>query len=121
MIDSRSTVSVMPSGIQCVLSLFVSMVLLQHPALARSGSQDEQEVPVSINTPIMQLLEREDARDIVSKYLPKLVQALEERFEVQEFLGSSSLRELSIDDEHVIGFDEEMLAALKTELEALAQ
>ncbi|MDA0687143.1 MAG: hypothetical protein O2948_00755 [Proteobacteria bacterium] len=119
--DSRYTGCAMTSGLQCLLSIFVSMAVLQYPALAQSGSQDEREMLVSINTPIMQLLEREDAKEIVSKYLPNLVKALEERLEVQEFLGSSSLLELSIDDEHVIGFEEEMLAALKTELEALAQ
>ena len=86
---------------------------------SQAQTTDESEIVAGIRTPIMNLLKREDARAIVEKHLPDLVKALDESFEAQEFLGSSDLLELSLDDDHVIGFDENLLEMLKAELEAL--
>jgi len=46
------------------------------------------------------------------------VKALEEDYNVADFLGSSTLKELSIDDDHVIGFDDELLESIREELSA---
>ena len=74
----------------------------------------------TINTPILTLLENPVARAIVEKHLPNLVKALDEDYDAADFLGASSLKELSIDDDHVIGFDEGLLLTLKRELKSAA-
>ena len=74
----------------------------------------------TINTPILTLLENPVARAIVEKHLPNLVEPLDENYDPADFLGASSLKELSIDDDHVIGFDEGVLLTLKRELNSAA-
>jgi len=44
--------------------------------------------------------------------------AEEKDCDVADFLGTSSLKELSIDDDHVKGFDDELLATLRGKLSA---
>ena len=74
----------------------------------------------TINTPILTPLENPVARAIVEKHLPNLVKALDEDYDAADFLGDSSLKELSIDDNHVIGFDEDLLLTLERELNGAA-
>ena len=102
--------------ITLVIGLFVTVT-------SSAFSQQALEAPIKadVNTPVLKLIQREDARAVVNKYMPKLVEALEESFEAQDFLGSSTLRELEIDDNHVIGFDEKMLESIKAELAALPE
>ncbi len=90
-------------------------LILSFPASA----QQPNEIAASIQTPILELLKRADARAIVEKHLPSLVRALDEDYEAQVFFGDSNLLELSIDDNHVIGFGEEMLEQIRQELSAL--
>jgi hypothetical protein len=61
-------------------------------------------------------LESTVARSVVERHLPRLVIAMDEDFEVMDFLGDSSLKELSIDDDHVKNFDAELLAKVESEL-----
>lgn len=70
----------------------------------------------TIDTPIVELLKNAQARSILEKHLPGLVKALDEDLEILRFMGTSSLRELAIDDAHVVGFDEEKLEAIRLEL-----
>ncbi|PCI79070.1 MAG: hypothetical protein COB20_05640 [SAR86 cluster bacterium] len=58
------------------------------------------------------------AKQILRKHLPDLVRGLEEDYEAADILDSSTLKELSIDDDHVRGFDDELLATLGSELSA---
>ena len=97
-------------------SLFLTLFL---SGAVAAQTNEHKAIAADINTPILKLLERSDARAIVEKHMPNLVQALDESFAAQEFLGSSSLRELEIDDDHVIGFDAAMLEQIKLELDSL--
>ena len=74
----------------------------------------------TINTPILTLLENPVARALVEKHLPNLVKALDEDYDAADFLGDSSLKELPIDDNHVIGFDEDLHLTLERELNGAA-
>lgn len=87
-------------------------------SFSHAASSDNGAIELSIDTPILELLEAPVARAIVEKHLPNLVKALDEDYDIADFLGSSSLKELSIDDDHVGNFDEEMLARLDEALAA---
>jgi|TARA_B110000881_G_C18557783_1_gene507972 hypothetical protein len=63
-------------------------------------------------------LQNSAAKQILEKHLSNLVKALEKDYDVADFLGKSSLKELSIDDDHVKGFDDELLATLRGKLSA---
>lgn len=89
--------------------------------LFASTTLQAAESTISVNTPLVELLKQEEARTVVLKHLPNLVEVFEESFEAQAFFGDSSLLELSLDDDHVIGFDDEMLAELRKELNALSE
>lgn len=99
-----------------VTTLFYA-VLLNLFALV-SSSQAASETALTIDTPVLELLQNSAARQILEKHLPNLVKALEEDYDVADYLGTSSLKELSIDDDHVVGFDDELLATLRGELSA---
>lgn len=95
------------------------LLLAFGPTLARAAATDNVGAPPTLDTPVMVLLEHPGARAVLEKHLPRLVQALEGNPDIELTLGSSSLRELEIDDDHVIGFTEEMLEAIGRELAAL--
>jgi len=95
--------------------------VLSAPSLAADSKAVATQEPPSINTPILELLKNPQAKRVVEKHFPNLVKALEEDYDIADYLGSSSLLELSIDDDHVIGFDDDMLASLKKELTALRE
>lgn len=103
------------AGISCLiatLSLFPTTLMF-------AADDAVPNTPPTIDTPISVLLEHAAARAIVEKHLPRLVAALDDDLEILRFMGSSSLRELEIDDDHVIGFDAKMLAAIQLELQGL--
>lgn len=71
--------------------------------------------PLTIDTPVMQLLANPSTKLALEKHLPKLVKRLSEDQEAASFLGSSSPRELAADP-HVRGITEEILKALQADL-----
>ncbi len=77
----------------------------------------ESSATPTIDTPLVELLKNAQARSVLNKHLPGLLKALEEDLEMLRFMGASSLRELAIDDAHVAGFDEDMLEAIRLELQ----
>jgi len=97
------------------------LMLMSAPSLAADSKTPSLETSLSINTPILELLKNPQARRVVEKQLPNLLKALEEDYDIADYLGASSLRELSIDDNHVIGFDDDMLASMRKELAALRE
>ena len=107
------------NGISYLVKFIASLCVIASIVGTASAASDADAIRADINTPIMMLLERADARAVVEKHLPQLVVALDDNYDAREFLGSSSLLELSLDDDHVIGFDEELLEKLRAELRAL--
>jgi sulfur relay (sulfurtransferase) DsrF/TusC family protein len=91
-----------------LLNLFVTI----------SSGYAATESPLTIDTPVLELLQDLASRQVLERNLPNLVKALEEDYDVADFLGISSLKELSIDDDHVVGFDDELLTTLRRELSA---
>ncbi len=73
------------------------------------------ESPLTIDTPVMQLLANPQTRPLVEKRLPQLAKRLLEDQEAAAFLGSSSPRELAADP-HVRGITDELLKALQADL-----
>jgi hypothetical protein len=73
------------------------------------------ESPLTIDTPVMQLLANPQTRPVVEKRLPQLAKRLLADQEAAAFLGSSSPRELAADS-HVRGITEEILKALQADL-----
>jgi hypothetical protein len=73
------------------------------------------ESPLTIDTPVTQLLANPQTRPVLEKRLPQLAKRLLEDQEAAAFLGSSSPRELAADP-HVRGITEELLKALQTDL-----
>lgn len=73
------------------------------------------ESPLTIDTPVMQLLANPQTKPVVEKRLPQLAKRLLEDQEAAAFLGSSSPRELAADP-HVRGITEEILKALQADL-----
>jgi len=71
--------------------------------------------PLTIDTPVMQLLANPSTNLVLEKHLPKLVKRLSEDQEAANFLGSSSPRELAADP-HVRGITDELLKALQADL-----
>ena len=71
--------------------------------------------PLTIDTPVMQLLADPSTKPVLEKHLPRLVKSLSEDQEAANFFGSSSLRELAADP-HVRGITDEMLNALQADL-----
>jgi hypothetical protein len=71
--------------------------------------------PLTIDTPVVQLIANPSTKIVLEKHLPKLVKRLSEDQEAAAFLGSSSPRELSADP-HVRGITEELLQALQADL-----
>ncbi|MFT7471095.1 MAG: hypothetical protein ACI8XU_000990 [Kiritimatiellia bacterium] len=96
----------------------VNLFALISSSSIADASSAASEPALSIDTPVLELLQSLAAKQILEKHLPTLVKALEENYDVADFLGSSSLKELSIDDDHVVGFDNELLATLRDELSA---
>jgi hypothetical protein len=102
------------------LALIASMLLM----IATSIQSEEDKSlgkPISIDTPLMELIKNDAAKTIVSKHLTNLVERFENDFEVQDFFYDATLRELSVDDNHVIGFTEEMLIQIEAELKTLEE
>lgn len=73
------------------------------------------EPPLTIDTPVLQLIANPTTKPVLEKHLPKLVKRLLEDQEAASFLGSSSPRELAADP-HVRGFTDEILKALQADL-----
>jgi hypothetical protein len=73
------------------------------------------ESPLTIDTPVLQLLANPQTRPVVEKRLPQLAKRLLEDQEAVAFLGSSSPRELAADP-HVRGITDELLKALQADL-----
>ena len=73
------------------------------------------ESPLTIDTPVTQLLANPQTRSVVEKRLPQLAKRLLEDQEAAAFLGSSSPRELAVDP-HVRGITDELLKALQADL-----
>lgn len=71
--------------------------------------------PLTIDTPVMQLLGTPSTKPVLEQHLPKLVKRLDEDQEAASFLGSSSLRELAADP-HIRGITDETLKALQADL-----
>ena len=94
----------------------VASALVFCTTLSTAAFAAESAAVATIDTPIAELLKNAQARSILEKHLPGLIKALEEDLEILRFMGTSSLRELSIDDAHVVGFDEEKLEAIRLEL-----
>lgn len=105
------------SGIWRRVVGFAGLLILSGLLSAQPAEVDETQ-QLTIDTPILRLLENEKARAAVAQFLPGLMRAMDEDYNAMEFLGSSSLRELSIDDDHVIGFDEALLEKLTVALAA---
>ena len=96
--------------------------LMSHPwtralilsALISSGAI-AAEPPLTIDTPVLQLIASPSTKPVLEKHLPKLVKRLVEDQEAAAFLGSSSPRELAADP-HVRGITDEILKALQADL-----
>ena len=73
--------------------------------------------PLSIDTPILELLADARAKPVIEKHLPSLAKRLSEDQDAADLLGSSSPRELAADP-HVRGIPEEKLKALQADLAA---
>lgn len=73
------------------------------------------EPPLTIDTPVMQLIANPSTKVVLEKHLLKLVKRLSEDQEAAAFLGSSSPRELAADP-HVRGITDELLKALQADL-----
>ena len=115
MIIQRKATSSPSTAMRLTLGL-VLYLSIANPGFA---ADDADSIRATINTPILTLLQHPHARAVVEKHLPSLVTALDDDYDAREFFGSSSLLELSIDDAHVVCFDEELLEKLKVELAAL--
>jgi hypothetical protein len=97
--------------------------LMLHPAIrallmsALMCSRDvvAAEPPLSIDTPVLQLIADPTTKPMLEKHLPKLVKRLAEDQEAMSLLGSSSPRELAADP-HVRGITDEVLKALQADL-----
>jgi hypothetical protein len=72
---------------------------------------------LSIDTPILELLEDPRTRPVIERHLPQLAKRMLEDSSAAELLGSSSPRELSIDP-HVRGITAAMLKAIQADLTA---
>ncbi len=113
---SETTVMKLVKSISTLSLILVCSFISVSPAAGQIS--ESQAIEISIDTPILKLMEIPAARQILEKHLPNLVKVLEEDYDVADYLGSSTLKELSIDDDHVIGFDDELLATMSRELSA---
>ncbi len=93
--------------------------LLRPPLLSAliliSSALHAAEPPLTIDTPILKLLDDARTKPVIEKHLPRLVKALTEDEQAVEFFGRSSLRELAADP-HVRGITEEILKTLQADL-----
>jgi hypothetical protein len=71
--------------------------------------------PLTIDTPVMELLANPQTRPAIEKRLPQLAKRLLEDQDAATLLGSSSPRELAADP-HVRGITDELLNALQADL-----
>lgn len=99
-----------------MLAFLVVLPYVVSPVLAQEPGIDAVEPVFSVDMPLLELLKNPDSKAIVSKYLPNLVTAFEEDLSIIGFFGDATLKELSIDDDHVLGFDEELLQTISEEL-----
>jgi hypothetical protein len=97
------------------MARFLLSVLLLRALLIAATMVSATESPLSIDTPMMQLLADPQTRPVVEKRLPQLAKRPLEDQEAAAFLGSSSPRELAA-DRHVRGITEEILKALQADL-----
>jgi hypothetical protein len=72
---------------------------------------------LSIDTPILELLENARTRAVIERHLPQLAKRMLEDSFAAELLGGSSPRELAVDP-HVRGVTEEKLHAIQADLAA---
>ena len=84
-------------------------------ALVLIGTSAHSAEPLTIDTPVLQLIENATTKPVLEKHLPRLVKSLTEDQQAAEMFGTSSLRELSVDP-HVRGITEEMLKTLQADL-----
>ena len=73
------------------------------------------EPPLTIDTPVQQLLADPRTKPVVEKHLPNLAQRLAQDVDAADFLGPSSPRELAA-DRHVRGITPAILDALQADL-----
>ena len=78
---------------------------------------DAESRPLSIDTPILELLLNATTRPVVEKHLPRLAERLLNDASAAELLGASSPRELALDP-HVRGITDEKLKQLQAGFEA---
>jgi hypothetical protein len=97
------------------MSHLSSSALLLGALLLISTSVQATQSPLTIDTPVIQLLANPQTRRVVEKRLPQLAKRLLEDQEAAAFLGSSSPRELAADP-HVRGITDEILKALQADL-----
>jgi hypothetical protein len=72
---------------------------------------------LSIDTPILELLENPRTRPVIERHLPQLAKRMQEDSFAAELLGASSPRELAIDP-HVRGITEATLKTIQADLAA---
>lgn len=106
-----------PSSSKTIQLSIIAFILLATPALAEENGKLDK--PLTIDTPLIELIRNDAAKAIVSKHLANLVERFENDFEVQDYFNDATLRELSVDDNHVIGFTEDMLKQIESELKTL--
>ena len=82
---------------------------------AASVAAEPVQAPMSVDTPILDLLQDPRTRPVVERHLPQLAKKLQEDQSAAEFLGNSTVRELSADP-HVRGITEEILTRLRADL-----
>ena len=97
-----------------VLSGAVAVTALAGDSQA-PDARDAQSAPLTIDSPILDLLEDPRTKPVVERHLPKLSARLLEDSSAAELLGGSSPRELSVDS-HVRGITEGILQRLQSDL-----
>jgi hypothetical protein len=90
-------------------------VLLLSTLILGCAAVHAADSPLTIDTPVIQLLANPQTRPVVEKRLPQLAKRLLEDQQAVTFLGSSSPRELAADP-HVRGITDELLKALQADL-----
>jgi hypothetical protein len=85
--------------------------------LCNVGWAQDAKPALSIDTPILELLENPVTKAVIERHLPQLAKRMQEDSFAAELLGASSPRELSIDP-HVRGITEEKLQAIQADLTA---
>ncbi len=83
-----------------------------------STPENADKLVLGVDTRVLELLENDVTRPVLEKHLPNLAKRLQEDFQAADYFWESTLRDLSIDDNHVRGFDEELLQKVAVALAA---